>query len=516
MILTAAGVIGLAGAQDGSVRGSPDIDISLVDNTIVADQEQTVDVTLLNTADVTSGSADDPTVTTARSLTLEAEITDDVDIEVLDGQRAVGDVPTGQPQSIPVRLDVGDVEPGEYDLEVFVRFVHSTDSGSTFNNAISRSTEELTLEVDDQGDIAVSDVESNLAVGYRGEVAGVLENVGDGRIEDVSLTAQATDEQVLLRDPQRSLPDVEPDEGAAFAFDLDVDDEATPGDRRVQLDVEYDYEGTTYTTTERIRVPVAPEETPTVSDIESSLAVGFAGSITGTVENTGLREMEDATVTVQPASERISVGESQFALADLAVDETEEFQFDADVSGRADPGQRQLTFIIEYESDDRTYTVEETTRVEVGPRTPEFDVTVLDDELEAGTQTAIDVEITNTRDERLESINANLFADSPLSAVEDSGFSGGLDPGESTTVRFVVGVDGGATETTYPLEFDFRYDDARGDERISDVIQVPVTVVQTDDDEDGGFLGVGVILVGVVLVVAVLVYRYRDRIRDRT
>jgi len=57
----------------------------------------------------------------------------------------------------------------------------------------------------------------------------------------------------------------------------------------------------------------------------------------------------------------------------------------------------------------------------------------------------------------------------------------------------------GASVEDHPIEIDFRYEDARGDDRISDVAQVPVTVTAAVDD---GGAPLGAVAVGVLLVAA--------------
>ena len=100
-----------------------------------------------------------------------------------------------------------------------------------------------------------------------------------------------------------------------------------------------------------------------------------------------------------------------------------------------------------------------------------------------------------------------------------------LDPGEERTVTFEVAVDGGATPKTYAAAVDFRYDDADGDEQLSDTYRLPVEVTTADDS--GALtspLGIvallGVVAVGGALVwqrgrVSAAISRLRSRLRSR-
>ena len=57
----------------------------------------------------------------------------------------------------------------------------------------------------------------------------------------------------------------------------------------------------------------------------------------------------------------------------------------------------------------------------------------------------------------------------------------------------------GASVETHPVELDFRYDDERGNDRISDVRQFPIEVTESTDD---GGLPTVPLVVGLLVVVA--------------
>jgi len=142
-----------------------------------------------------------------------------------------------------------------------------------------------------------------------------------------------------------------------------------------------------------------------------------------------------------------------------------------------------------------------------------------------GSTVRYDAVVRNTGPEPISNLQAKLFVDSPLSSSDDEAFVTSLDPGEETTVSFEVAVDGGATPKTYAAAVDFRYDDADGDEQLSDTYRLPVEVTTADDS--GALtspLGI-VALLGVVAVGGALVWqrgrvsraiaRLRSRLRSR-
>ena len=146
----------------------------------------------------------------------------------------------------------------------------------------------------------------------------------------------------------------------------------------------------------------------------------------------------------------------------------------------------------------------------MAPRQPEFDLVADNTTVPAGETRRVSFEITNQRPETLSSINAGLYADSPLSAPNDEAFVEELEPGESTDIWFEVSAAPGASVETHPVELDFRYNDERGNDRISDVTQFPIDVTESTDD---GGLPITALVVGLLVVVGVAgtVVWYRRR-----
>ncbi|SMO67977.1 COG1361 S-layer family protein [Halorubrum cibi] len=624
--MTSAGTASVAAGdavdQFGQVRGEPDLEAYLPQPTVPTGGETTIEVDLLNTGEMDIGSDIDPRVTTARSLTLEAEAEDEDDpIAVTTGEVAVGDVPPGTPTSVPIELAVpDDAADGEYELDVTVRYSYTrtiVPNGST-NYDSSRSEElDVTVVVDDgarfaivdaetdaqvggtgevrttlrnvgdetardaivtgsasgsgvtvgangppdvfvgdwapgenrtvtfdssiapdfagetyvlrssveyrDGDggelaspssrvgvtptpeqrFAVDGVDGSLAVGHSGNVTGMVENDGPLAVDDAVLVAESTSPGVTFPESRYALPDLEPGESAEFSLDAAVTPEADAGPRQFRFTVEHESGDRVATDESTARIEVGPGQSFAVDGVDSTLEVGYSGSIDGTLTNDGPRTVDEAVLVAEPQSSRVTLGESRYALPDLAPGESTGFSFDADVSGQADPGPRQVRFTVEYTGDDATLTEESTARIEVAPREPEFAIEADDPVVPAGETRRITFEITNQRPETLSSINAGLYADDPISAATDEAFVDELEPGESREIWFEVSAAGSAGVRTYPVELDFRYDDERGNDRISDVTQYPLEVTEPVDDGGGG-PSIGTIVFG-LLALAVLV-----------
>ncbi|SNR41482.1 COG1361 S-layer family protein [Halorubrum vacuolatum] len=505
-----------SGSGSDTVRGRPRFDAFLSQPTVTTGGESTVTVDLLNRGEMRFGNELDDRVTTARSVRVEADA-DGTPLEVKSREAAVGDVGTGTPTSVPIDLAVpDDVDDGEYDVEVTVRYRYTGQITSTFNRHNDRTATErfdVTVVIDEGARFAIVDADTDAQVGGSGDVTVTMENVGDERARDAVVTGEATGSEVTVGDGASDVfvGDWEPGENRTATFDSTVGVDFAGEAYALRSTVGYrDSDGAeSDSPAARTGVTPIPKQSFPIEDVLGTLEVGYAGTVTGTLENDGPLDVDDAVLIAEPQSDRVQFGESRYALPELADGEATEFSFDADVSGQADPGPRQIRFTVEYTSGDGTVAIESTDRIEVAPRQPEFDLVSENTTVPAGETRRFTFEITNRRPETLSSINAGLYADSPLSAVDDEAFVSELEPGESAEIWFEVAAASGASVKTHPVEIDFRYDDERGNDRISDVIQYPVEV--TEPVDDGGGIPWIPVVIGVLVLVAAGGYVYSRR-----
>jgi len=102
-----------------------------------------------------------------------------------------------------------------------------------------------------------------------------------------------------------------------------------------------------------------------------------------------------------------------------------------------------------------------------------------------------------------------MFANDPVSTGDtDTGYAQSIEPGETVTMTFDLTAAGSATPgSTYPISFDFRYDDADGNSKLSDTVRVAIDVVESG----GGRLPLPLIAVAVLVAVGGAVYYRRNR-----
>ncbi len=499
----------------GSVSGSPNITVLLSGPTVTRGGESTVTLDLLNSGEMENGAELDPRVTTARGLTLSANSTD-TPLRVKTGEVAVGDLGVGAPRSVPLDVVVPeDIEAGDYKMNVTLDYQHteSIRAGRSAETSVSRTTN-VTLTVEEGAQFEVRIATTDAPVGGQGRTSLLVANVGEETAREASVSAAVPGDGVQLggSGSEVFIGDIAPGETRTVRFETTVAEDFNNGAFVFETTVNFRDLTGEQQQSRPVRTGITPAEQQQFSleNVGGTLEVGYSGSISGELVNEGPRSVDEAVLVIKPNSDRIDVGERRYALPNLDAGERTDFQFNADISGQADPGPRQVGFTIEYESGDQSVTDDSTRRIEVAPKQPEFDITASDTTVQAGGEQRVTFQITNQRPEPLTSVNAALFAESPLAVSDDEAFVDRLESGESTEIQFTISASGDATLESHPVEIDFQYDDSRGNERISDVQQLPVQVTEAPQ-EDSSMMTI--LLIGgiaAILIVGGVVYYRRQ------
>ena len=361
---------------------------------------------------------------------------------------------------------------------------------------------------DTESRLGVDAVETTAAPGDNGEVTFTLTNDGDRDLSDATVRLTSSNSGLTFGGAGTATAYVG-DWSAGETTEVTVEATFARGveQRPFPVDATVAYTGTdgrdANTAPVTVGVTPADEQSFDVQDASASLRVGSDGSLDGTLVNEGPEAVENAVLVLQPTGSTIDAVEREYALGDLEAGSSSSFSFDVSVASGAKDGPRQFTYRVEYEATDgdRTQSDPLYVRGEVEPQRDVFDVSVENGSFEPGTSGAYTMTVTNAGDETVSDVSAKLFADAPISATDDEAFVDSLEPGESTTLRFGVGVAGSATAKPYPLSIDFQYTEPDGDTKLSDSYRVPVTV---EESSGGGLFGLGA-SVGPVLAVLALV-----------
>lgn len=179
------------------------------------------------------------------------------------------------------------------------------------------------------------------------------------------------------------------------------------------------------------------------------------------------------------------------------------------MSSEAEAGSKSLDFAVRYRNskgETRQYAKLDVIS-DIASERDQFTVDVEETTIEAGNDRALTVEVTNELDQTVTDVEARIFADDPLATGDDdTGYVESLDPGESVTMTFELSASESATEKTYPVSFDFRYDDERGNSQLSNTVRIPIGVTSSDG---GGFPVSALLVVGSLVAGAFGVFWYR-------
>lgn len=514
-------LLSVPGFALADVRGSPDLTAHIGDNHVVPGERTTLQVTLLNDGQLESGAETDRSlnseVTTARAVTVNVG-NGDAPFDVKTGRQAVGSIPEGV--SNPIQFEVvvpEDAEADTYRVPVRVAYNYydsiSEESGYR-GESDARETFRIPITVEDRAQFDVVNVSSDVDVDSSGTVSVTVENNGSMTAREPQFSLASSSSDLTFSGAEagsRSAGTLEPGERTTLNYSVTASGDADTTSYPLTLTTEYkDGDGQQYSTSgTRLSVTPGPEQTFAVGQVESTLAVGDDGQLSGVLTNTGTRTADDVVLTWASEQQNVNPTETEYAAGDLEAGESAEFDFDVEVSDAARSGPRQFSFVAEFENDqgDDRSTDPLTVREEVAGSSDEFDVEIVTANVSAGSSSTIELELTNADDETLSDISAKLFADSPISADDDEEYVQSLEPGESESLVFGISAGGGALEKEYPVSMDFQYDEPDGDTVTSDTYRVPVEVTQPDGGGPPLALVGGLVLVVIVGIGAFMRFR---------
>jgi hypothetical protein len=506
-------------AVDRVVVGRAELSLSVPDNRVVPGERTTLDVYVVNDATIVRGGPQTfvDRVTTARSATLDVGELPGIDVET--DEIPFGVVPEGTHGPAAVELTVPEsVPPGTYHLPVELEYTYTAavayergdlDAEPEYEERTVTRSVEIPIVVEEQARFRVVGMTTDAQVGGSGTMTVSVRNVGSAPAREASVQLTSANDDLRFGEAASAASFVgewRPGETKTATYPVAIVEDAELRDYTVTGRVSYtDTDGLARSSNE-LRSSVRPlaEQAFSLSGVESTLRVGHEGTVTGTVTNEGPLPITDAVVAFRPVSPNFDASETEFAIPDLAPGASAPFAFDVEVSSAADPGARQLRFVVDYESEDGDGRTSDalTARIDVAPERDPFTVEVTEATVRAGGSGRLTLTVTNAESETLSDVSAKLFVDDPISTGDDEAFVDELGPGESAEISFEVSAAGSAFPKDYPVSLDFEYDRADGTTEISDTFRLPVTV----EERRGGGLPLGVLLgVGVAVIVIVVV-----------
>ncbi|WP_262180295.1 COG1361 S-layer family protein [Haloarcula laminariae] len=511
MLLVAAALVLAAGTATAVTRGSPDITATLQDDTVAAGEEGTLEVVLVNKGDLDIGDQQNPSlnseVTTARGLTVDIE-DGKAPISVTTGTRSLGSLPTGSPTTTSFDISVDEnAEPGTYNVPVELSYDYYSQisDGVRQQSSVTR-TRTVTVTVSDDATFDVTNVDSNAQVGSSGTVAVTVENTGQTAANNSDVTLASQNGELTFGERTESTRSVDswaPGESRTFRYDIAATDDAQVESYPFQLSVAFDNpDGVRKeSATSSVSVTPDPEQTFSLSGVESSLRAGEEGTVAATVTNDGPRAVDNVVINWASDKSDLSPQETQVAVGDLAPGDSTDVSFTVDATDSAEAGTKQFDFVASYRNSEGDRAESDTleAQAQVRPSQDEFSVDSANTTIGVGQSGNIQVTVTNTRNQTFSDITAKVFTSSPISADDDEAYIDELEPGESETITFSVSAEGSALQKGYPISLDFRYEEPDGDSSISDTYREEIKVTEPND---GG--GLPLLVIGGVVLVLVL------------
>lgn len=491
------------------IRGSPDLGVSIPQPTVNVGETNSVSLQVTNDGDLDLGPSDARSlVTTARNVRVKADA-DDTPLTVETGTVAIGSVTENQPGEAPIVVGVpSDVEPGTYEIDVEVRYSHTyQQSGNVVYDRQETVDREVTVEVSDNARFEITSVTTDARVGDQGTLEAEVENVGADAASDATVTLESASAGLAFGEsPQDSarIGRLEPGETTTVTYDVGFAAGAPVREYALDGTVTFDTSEGYQRADESPSTSVRPgaEQQFTIDDVDSDLYVGEQGDLRGTVTNDGPATARNVVVQYAEESPNVVPVERSVAVGTLDPGESADFRLPIEVGGEAEAVARTADVAVQYRTADlerRAYQDLELL-FDVAPERDRFDVAVADQTLETGGDRTLSVEVTNNLNETVGDVEARLFTDDPIATGNtDTGYAQAIEPGETVTMTFDLSATASATPgSTYPISFDFRYDDANGDSQLSDTVRVPIDVTESE----GGGLPIGPIIVVLVVVAA--------------
>jgi len=499
LTLTVIALLMASGTAIAAVTGSPDFDATFVDDTVTAGEETTLDVVLVNSGTVDSGPSTQGVqtseVTTARGTTVNVN-DGDAPITVTTNKQAVGSVPEGKTEPIPFEISVDDdASPGSYTVPVIVKYEY-TDYISEADGARDEKTAteriELELDIDNDAAFDVVSVDSSARVDSTGTVAVTVENTGDKAARDASVTLESTNPELTVGSDTSSSRFIETwasGEQRTLRYRVGASGDARAEPYQFDLQVDFDDTDGVRKSTSASSIGLTPtqEQTFSVENTESNVAVGDSGTYNVTLRNDGPITVSDATVQLTSQSSSITFGQSESTsqfVGSWEPGETRTVSVDADTSGDAKTRSYALSASVSYDDPEGDAGVEDDISLGLTPEPEQsFAMSDVESDLQAGDDGTLEASLTNTGDQTVRNVVLNWASEHDNISPKETQYAvGDLEPGESATVSFDADVSDNANAG--PRQFDFvaNYRNSEDDQRESDTLEIQQDISGSADE----------------------------------
>lgn len=484
-LLVVSPAVAAGAVSDHEITGHPGIDVSVPDTDFQPGQQTTLDMVVLNDGNVTNGSLSDPQleadVTTARAVRVdvgtpqfdERETDDEAtypslstgedgagSLTVKTNERAIARLPDGASTPVSFRLEIDrDAQPGTYEVPVNIsyNYTQSIDPRtSEYNRTSEWHNRTVDVTVEETAQFRVADVESTTRIGATGTVDVTLRNTGTATANNASVALDSQSADLTFGAAASSTRYVggewAPGENRTVSYRVSAAQSASQ--QRYAFGATVDYENDEGTPVQSSSISLGlrpePEQTFTVVDSESDLAVDSEGPVTLTIRNDGPIDVRDASVTITSESSALVFGGSASAsqyIGSWAPGETREVGVEATATTDAESRSYSLQASVGYE--DREGDTGQSGTLQFGasldPEAYEFRSSNVSSSLRVGEEGTLSGTITNVGDRRADSVVIAFESESQnVSPLEQEYSVGRLNRGQSKDFSFDIEISEGA------------------------------------------------------------------------
>jgi len=512
LLLAVVGITVTSGTATAAVLGSPDIVATLEDDTVAPGEQKTIEISLVNSGELDSGSARNPAlnneVTTAKGLTVSLG-SGDAPISVKNSKRSLGTLQAGPKATVPFDISVDeDASSGTYEAQLRLNYKHtsyiSEGTGARDEDKITR-TVDIEIDVTDDATFNVTDIDSNARVGSTGTVAVSVENTGDSSARNAAVTLESQNQDLTVSGgaaTSRFVDKWDPGEVRTFNYRVSSAEAAEPEPYGFELSVAFDNEEglRTQSVAQSVAVAPDPEQRFSVVNSSSSVAVSNTGTYEVQLRNTGPLTVNDASVTFVSQNADITFGKSSSTTAYVGAWEPGEVRtvrVDTTASPDAEDRSYALSANVQYDDQEGDTSTYDDVPLSFSPAPEQnFGVSNIEASLQAGEDGSLSATLTNTGTRDVENVVVAWESQqSTLSPKESQYAVGDLDAGESANFSFGVDVSNSAEAGARQFDFGVSYRDDNGDRVEADTLEVRSEVAGSQDEFDieiqNSTLGVG-------------------------
>jgi hypothetical protein len=419
----------------------------------------------------------------------------------------VGDWAAGTTETLPVRLAVGSAAvQRNYTLDLTVDGRDETD------RELNERTRQFGFEPEPRQRYAVESVRHDLVVGDNSPVAVELRNQGPQNVTDASVTLTSSDSALTFEDGTTTtevfVGDWSANESRTVSTRLSASGDAVTSEYAVQAAIDAEGENGTAlaTRTQQFGVEPLPRQRYSIESTSHDVAVSDDGILTLTIRNGGPLNLSEASVQVAANDAAISFGSggtgeavefqdtafetegagqptSEAFVGNWTAGETKTINYQVGASENALARNYTLVATVNARDEDDEAITAQSREFGFEPRSAQtFAIEGTGNTLRVGEDGQINGTVTNTGNETVSGVALLLNSEGETILPRETQYAvGTLAPGEAADFGFRIGISEAAEAGPRIFEFETRYRNDDGEERVDGTQDIFVDVAPQRD-----------------------------------